>query len=146
MYLFDPAQQVDAGESVNVDVHHLPGVDVVDIGFIDTGRDVHLRKVVGHSQRCSSRDESALDTIVDATPETLAAGTANGFAFYHYSSHELEAKLRRVCDTYRFDQHTWGQLVDNGMRQDWSWTNSARQYVDLYAQTLERKKHRPVAR
>jgi hypothetical protein len=32
------------------------------------------------------------------------------------------------------------------MRQDWSWSHSARQYIDLYSLTLERKRHRPVMR
>lgn len=86
------------------------------------------------------------DTIVDVSHENLNERRANGFVFYHYSSHELEAKLRRACDVYRHDQATWSQLVDTGMRQDWSWTNSARQYVRLYEQTVERKKHRPVVR
>jgi starch synthase len=86
------------------------------------------------------------DTIVDCNPTNLEAGSANGFAFYHYSTHELESKLRRACDTFRHDQHTWAKLINTAMRQDWSWSQSARQYVELYERTLERKKHRPLAR
>lgn len=85
------------------------------------------------------------DTITDATPENLAHGTANGFAFYHYSSHELEAKLRRACDVYRHDRETWSRLINTGMRQDWSWTHSARQYVELYERTCERKRANSTA-
>jgi starch synthase len=64
---------------------------------------------------------------------------ANGFAFYHYAVGELEAKLRRACEMYRDDRDTWAQLVNTAMRQDWSWTNSARQYVNLYQHSVQRK-------
>jgi starch synthase len=86
------------------------------------------------------------DTIVDATPNNLAGGFANGFAFYHYSTQELESKLRKACDMFRHDRGAWSQLVNTAMRQDWSWSHSARQYIDLYQLTLERKKRRPVVR
>jgi starch synthase len=80
------------------------------------------------------------DTIVDASEANLAAKFANGFAFYHYSTGELEAKLRRACDVFRHDPGTWTQLVNTAMRQDWSWTNSARQYVELYQRSAQRKR------
>jgi starch synthase len=80
------------------------------------------------------------DTIVDASLGNLASGLANGFAFYHYATSELEAKLRRACEVYRHDQATWSQLVNTAMRQDWSWAASARQYVELYQRTISRKR------
>lgn len=71
------------------------------------------------------------DTIVDATPETLAAGAANGFSFREYSQYALADALRRAVDT-RNRPDDWRQLVETGMRQDWSWKRSAEQYVNLY--------------
>jgi len=81
------------------------------------------------------------DTIVDATPENLAAGTANGFSFREYSALALSETIRRACDAYA-DADTWSQLVAAGMRQDWSWTRSARQYVELYKATVARLRQR----
>ncbi len=38
------------------------------------------------------------DTIVDATPDNLAAGTANGFSFREYNVQALGETLRRAYD------------------------------------------------
>jgi starch synthase len=72
------------------------------------------------------------DTITDASDENVQRGTANGFSFVPYEAEALEATLRRACDTYREAGHVWRQLVETGMRQDWSWGKSARQYAELY--------------
>jgi starch synthase len=71
------------------------------------------------------------DTIVDAHAETLAAGTANGFSFQEDKSQALGETLRRACDLFRRPE-TWTKLIQTGMRQDWSWSRSAREYVKLY--------------
>ncbi|HMP08511.1 MAG TPA: glycogen synthase GlgA [Lacipirellulaceae bacterium] len=77
------------------------------------------------------------DTVVDANEHTLAAGTATGFAFDDYTSIELAAVLERACRAYA-DPVVWTQLVQTGMRQDWSWRQSAEQYADLFEQALFR--------
>jgi starch synthase len=80
------------------------------------------------------------DTIVDATPGNLERDFANGFVFHDYSVDALAGTLRKACETLRHDQATWHQLINTAMRQDWSWAHSARQYVDLYRQTIGRKR------
>lgn len=80
------------------------------------------------------------DTIVDASPENLDASRANGFAFQHYSVAHLEETLTRACHLYTHDWPRWQQLVETGMKQDWSWTRSARQYLELYARIVARKR------
>ena len=77
------------------------------------------------------------DTITDCTRETLAARTANGFSFREYETRALAEALDRACQCYAQPQ-VWSQLVDTGMRQDWSWARSARQYVELYRGTMAR--------
>lgn len=77
------------------------------------------------------------NTVTDATPATLAAGTATGFSFREYSIMALAETLRRACDTYAQPQ-TWSQIIANGMKQDWSWNRSARDYLDLYQRTRDR--------
>jgi glycogen synthase len=44
---------------------------------------------------------------------------------------------------YRTQPEAWAKLVVTGMRQDWSWVNSARRYSELYASMMARN---PVAR
>ncbi len=80
------------------------------------------------------------DTITDATPENLASGTANGFSFTTYDAGNLEQSLTRACQMYAFEPDQWKHLVETGMGQDWSWTHSAHQYLDLYAQILAKKR------
>jgi len=77
------------------------------------------------------------DTIVDAHEETLQTSTANGFSFSEYSSLALAETLQRACEAYG-NKEVWRQLITTGMRQDWSWKQSARQYLTLYAKTVER--------
>jgi len=81
------------------------------------------------------------DTIVDTTPITLEAGTANGFSFREYSAEALEDVLERAISTYREDKQTWQQVVETGMQQDWSWDRSAQQYAELYEATVAAKKN-----
>jgi glycosyltransferase involved in cell wall biosynthesis len=69
------------------------------------------------------------DTIVDME---------NGFSFERYDRQQLHETLLRACDVYLHDPTTWQRLVETGMKQDWSWDSSARQYIQLYQQTIER--------
>ncbi len=71
------------------------------------------------------------DTIVDATPETIADGTATGFSFEDYSSAALLATIKRAIRLYD-DRKKWTAMVRNAMDQDWSWGSSARRYAELY--------------
>ena len=77
------------------------------------------------------------DTIVDTTEETLAAGTANGFTFHEPSPHALSAALKRAA-AYHARSDAWLRLIANGMKEDWSWTRSAKQYAALYEATVAR--------
>ncbi|RIK82856.1 MAG: glycogen synthase GlgA [Planctomycetota bacterium] len=77
------------------------------------------------------------DTVVNATEETLAAGTATGFSFEDYTSLALAEALDRAVRAYQH-KPVWAQLIETGMRQDWSWRHSAEQYVRLYEQTVRR--------
>jgi starch synthase len=77
------------------------------------------------------------DTIVDTTEETLAAGTANGFTFHEPTPNALSAALKRAA-AYQARSDAWLRLITNGMKEDWSWTRSAKQYAALYDATVAR--------
>ena len=79
------------------------------------------------------------DTIVDATPETLAAGTANGFSFREYSQLALGEALAASRATCIASQNCGGNWSQTGMQQDWSWDRSAEQYVELVSDASPRK-------
>ena len=77
------------------------------------------------------------DSVVNTTEETLAAGTATGFSFHDYSSFALSETLRKAVATFTRSD-VWDRIVAAGMKQDWSWQRSAKEYVALYERTLAR--------
>lgn len=79
------------------------------------------------------------DTIVDANPQTIAAGTATGFSFHDFHASALQDATRRATDMFHRQPEQWRKLVENAMNQDWSWAKSGQQYSELYRQTLDRK-------
>lgn len=64
---------------------------------------------------------------------------ANGFAFSEWSANALDETLQRAVGTYSQQPDTWRALVETGMKQDWSWCNSAEKYIMLYQQTIARR-------
>jgi starch synthase len=78
------------------------------------------------------------DTITDCTPETLAAGTANGFRFGPYTPPAYQQTVHRAVACYRYQPEVWRQIVRTGMRQDWSWDRSAAEYEALYLRMMGR--------
>jgi starch synthase len=78
------------------------------------------------------------DTVVDATSENIAAGTATGFCFERHHPAELAATVARAARMFG-DKQSWKKVAIAGMRQDWSWNCSARQYVEVYERALARR-------
>jgi starch synthase len=77
------------------------------------------------------------DTVVDATPENLAAGTATGVTFVPYAPKAFADALEHCLAMYRNDPAKWQQMQQTGMHQDWSWQRSAAEYVRLYWSLLQ---------
>ncbi len=75
------------------------------------------------------------DTVVDTNADTLRDGTASGFVFQGFDALALEHALGRTLDAYA-DRELWRGLVRRGMRQDWSWDSSARDYRRLFERAL----------
>jgi starch synthase len=75
------------------------------------------------------------DTVTDCTPATLAAGTANGFAFAPPTGAALFEAIERALLAWR-DPAVWAALQRNGMSQDFTWEASARRYGELYEAAL----------
>ena len=58
-------------------------------------------------------------------------GVGNGFVFDHASADALRWALGYAMDIWH-DRPAWDRLVQNGMRQDFSWEKQAGLYVELY--------------
>jgi starch synthase len=81
------------------------------------------------------------DTVVDATTASLANGTATGFVFHDPTPRALWETILRALALWP-DRDAWSRLMKNGMRADWSWDRSAREYVRLYEEIRARVKDR----
>jgi starch synthase len=71
------------------------------------------------------------DTVVDATPENIAAGTATGISFAGAEPRELVAAVERGLALYH-KPATWKKVMAAAMSQDFSWRHSAAEYRRLY--------------
>ncbi len=79
------------------------------------------------------------DTVVDATEEALSEGTATGFSFEAHTSTDFARALQRARDCFLNHQDQWHQMISTGMRQDWSWRQSAVKYSDLYQKIVAQR-------
>jgi starch synthase len=132
-----------------------PGRIAVQIGFdnalahqIEAGSDAFLMpsrfEPCGMNQMYSQRygtlpivrrTGGLEDTVVDCTPETLAAGTATGFVFDVAGADDLLAAVRRAATTFA-DVERWRKLQRNAMARDFSWDAAARRYARTYASVV----------
>ncbi|MCX7099309.1 MAG: glycogen synthase GlgA [Methylococcales bacterium] len=71
------------------------------------------------------------DTVVDSLPETIADNTASGIVFSEASSGALLEAVKRTLMLYSFPK-TWKKIQVNAMNKDFSWEQSAKQYLGLY--------------
>jgi len=72
------------------------------------------------------------DTVTDYNAQV---GTGTGFKFRQYTAEALQEALERARATFG-KPSVWRQLQLAGMRQDFSWDRSAREYVKLYERAL----------
>lgn len=72
------------------------------------------------------------DTVIGASDETIAAGTANGFMSYWGTADDLQKTVDWAIHCYDQRKDAWRQMVLTAMRLDHSWTKSAQLYADLY--------------
>ncbi|MBN1520928.1 MAG: glycogen synthase GlgA [Candidatus Aureabacteria bacterium] len=78
------------------------------------------------------------DTIENYNRES---GKGNGFKFERYSPVSLIAKILEAINLYDDKKH-WKKIVQNGMKQDFSWDVSASKYVKLYKRAIDKLKNK----
>lgn len=76
------------------------------------------------------------DTVVDHDAGT---GNGTGFVFEEYSGSALAECVARAVRVFR-DEREWARLMLAGMRQDFSWEHSAKEYVKLYRKAIKKSK------
>jgi starch synthase len=72
------------------------------------------------------------DTVQEYNPLT---GKGTGFCFTDYTPEDFRAAIDRALALWP-DRKAWIGLMRNGMQKDFSWTESAKRYVEVYERLL----------
>lgn len=73
------------------------------------------------------------DTVEDYNPDDKKG---NGFVFTNYESKDLLEAIERAISLFQ-DKKAWERLMKTGMKINYSWLNSAKNYVNLYKNILK---------
>lgn len=68
------------------------------------------------------------DSVTEFNPKTK---DGNGFTFSDYKSEDFFAAIKRGLTTYK-NRDAWGALTKKVMALDFSWENSAKEYLELF--------------
>jgi starch synthase len=68
---------------------------------------------------------------LDDTIEACDGRSGTGFKFYEYTGAALLGAVEQAIAAYHKPE-IWRQLMINGMRKDFSWAASAKQYLEIY--------------
>ena len=72
------------------------------------------------------------DTV---TPYIYDEGTGNGVTFSSVNAHDFLSAIERSVELYQ-KKNDWDAIRKNGMKEDFSWTASAKKYVELYRELI----------
>ena len=76
------------------------------------------------------------DTVMDIDNDTERAKalglSLNGFSFEGTDAPGLDYALNRALSLWYAEQEKWNDLARAGMQTDWSWSNPALDYLELY--------------
>ena len=75
------------------------------------------------------------DTVIPFNKDTKEG---NGFTFVNYNAHEMLDAINRALDTYKTSK-LWAQLMRTAMKTDYSWKNSAKEYITIYSDLINEK-------
>ncbi|MEN8193064.1 MAG: glycogen synthase GlgA [Bacteroidota bacterium] len=70
------------------------------------------------------------DTVIDHSEKS-----GNGFVFKKYDEKDLINAIKRALKVYQ-DKKAWEKLMKAGMKSNFSWLNSAKNYVNVYKKIL----------
>ncbi len=58
--------------------------------------------------------------------------TGTGFSFTNYNAHEMLDVINYAKATWYNNRKNWNAMVKRAMKADFSWTNSVKEYIDVY--------------
>jgi len=81
------------------------------------------------------RETGGLVDTVKPYNEYEKAG--NGFSFTNFNAHDMMHVIRYAMHVYYHNPESWDILVKHAMKADFSWTQSAKEYRDVYKELLK---------
>ncbi len=110
-----------------------------DVIFIPTetsrGDDFHLVSLRYGAVPVVPASGVFADSISEFNSET---GKGNGFTFAKANSREALAVIDRALKLHK-NARIWTKLQKNGMKEDFSWENTAKKYLKLYEKALKKR-------
>ncbi len=80
------------------------------------------------------------DTVMDWDEMSYYGyDTGTGFSFNDYTGYALAVTVERAIKYFN-QKEVWTKIQKNGMKQDFSWEHSAKEYVSLYEKAIEKRK------
>ncbi|MEL6886706.1 MAG: glycogen synthase GlgA [Pseudomonadota bacterium] len=76
------------------------------------------------------------DTVIPATPATMARDVATGIQFHPITADALSSALTKLCDLFE-QPKTWSRMQRNAMAHPVGWGPSAAAYAALYTELTE---------
>lgn len=73
------------------------------------------------------------DSVIDYDPKTK---TGNGFVFKRFDYRDFYGTVVRALETYKYPEF-WKELQKRAMKAEFSWGNSAKEYVKLFKKAAE---------
>ena len=80
------------------------------------------------------RETGGLADTVSRFNERSKEGT--GFVFKKYDHKELVKEVKRAIKVYSKDKDSWQKMMKEGMKSNFTWLNSAKNYVNLYHEII----------
>ena len=59
--------------------------------------------------------------------------------FFNYNAHDMLHTIERAAEYYRDHADVWKKLQERGMKGDYSWAHSAKDYIRLYESLFDEK-------
>lgn len=66
-------------------------------------------------------------------------GNGNGFIFKKYEKEDLVKEIKKAVKVYSSDKKQWQKIMKNGMKLNFGWLASSKNYVELYKKLVTSK-------
>ena len=73
------------------------------------------------------------DTVINFNEKD---GSGNGFVIKKYDSDEMIKVVKKAVKLFNEDKKTWQKIMKNGMKSNFSWLASSKNYVELYKKLI----------